>query len=202
VFPRTTVIPLGVRRFEGALLLVGALLLLAGCGAPPQPLPKSPPPAVSSSGPVSPAPSLPLITSTLPPLGSYAPGPGLPSYPVATLRPTTGPTLGTRSPTPTPSHAARCAGPPTGAEIIALLKKESGVPKVPLKVLEGPFCSGDWSFTTVGLSGETAQQDEALMVVTTGRGATLDTVAAGSDVCIDRVVTEAPPGIRVLACGL
>jgi hypothetical protein len=37
--------------------------------------------------------------------------------------------------------------------------------------------------------------------VSTGRGSTLALVAAGSDVCVNRVETEAPPGIRVLACG-
>jgi hypothetical protein len=38
-------------------------------------------------------------------------------------------------------------------------------------------------------------------VVATGAGTTLALVAAGSDVCIERVQTTAPPGIRVLACG-
>ncbi|MFD0519292.1 hypothetical protein [Paractinoplanes durhamensis] len=66
---------------------------------------------------------------------------------------------------------------------------------------DGPYCSGIWSFSTVEVSGESADQLEPLMVVTTGKDTTLALVAAGSDVCIDRVQTEAPPGIRVLACG-
>ncbi len=39
------------------------------------------------------------------------------------------------------------------------------------------------------------------MVLATGKGTTLTFVAAGSDVCSNRVQTSAPPGIRVLACG-
>jgi hypothetical protein len=194
VSPRTRVIPTGVR-----LLPLGALLLLAACGEPPQPLPKSPPQAAPSSAPVSLGPSFPLGNQSLPPVVTFPPGQTFPTYPTPTLNST----AGTSSPTPTPSHAARCTGSPTGTEIIAMLRRKSSssLPSGPLAVLEGPFCSGTWSFTRLGLSGEADDQDEALMVMATGKGSTLGLVAAGSDVCTPQVETQAPPGIRVLACG-
>jgi hypothetical protein len=189
VSPRTRLIPLGV------------LLLLAACGEPPQQMPASPPHATSSSGSsVAPVPSLPTVTQPLPTLGSYPAGQAYPTYPTYTANVPTTP-AGTIAATPTPSHAARCSGAPTAAQIIALIKGRPGIPSAPLKVLDGPFCSGAWSFTTVGLSGETEDQDEPLMVVATGKGTTLAQVAAGSDVCIDQVQNGAPAGIRVLACG-
>ena len=46
-----------------------------------------------------------------------------------------------------------------------------------------------------------ADQVEPLMVVTTGTGAKLALVAAGTHVCNAKVQAEAPAGIRVLACG-
>ena len=70
-----------------------------------------------------------------------------------------------------------------------------------MRIYQGPFCAGTWSYTTVEVTGEGADELEPLMVVATGTGATLALVAAGSEVCIDRVQTAAPPGIRVLACG-
>lgn len=190
VFPRT-------RR----LIPLGALILLAACGEPPQALPKSPPYVTPSGAPISLSPSLPLVTQPLPTL-TYPPGqttytPYTP-YPTATTTTTPATTV---SPTPTPSHAARCSGEPTGAQIIALIKGKDGIPNAPLQVNGGPYCSGDWSFTTVELAGETDDQDEPQMVVTTGKGSTLAKVAAGSDVCTNRVQSAAPAGIRVLACG-
>jgi hypothetical protein len=153
------------------------------------------------------APSLPLGQQPLPTLTGY---PTYPTNPYPTnLGPTTLPTAArtptptptTKSPSPTPSHAGRCAGPPTGAQILAELKKKDGVPNAPLRVFEGPFCSGTWSFTTVEVIGRTEDQVEPLMVVATRTGSTLDVVAAGSDVCIARVEADAPPAVRVLACG-
>ncbi len=187
VFPRTRLIPLGV------------LVLLAACGEPPQQLPASPPYAAPSGAPISLGPSFPLTGSgqSLPPLTSYPTGQVLPG---ATLPTATTP-AGTVSPTPTPSHAPACTGSPTKSQIITLIKGQPGIPSDPLEVTDGPFCSGDWSFTTVGLTGGDAEQDEPLMAVSTGKGSTLALVAAGSDVCVNRVETEAPPGIRVLACG-
>ncbi|GIE96518.1 hypothetical protein [Paractinoplanes rishiriensis] len=180
--PRTRLIPLGV------------LVLLAGCGEPPRQLPESPPYVTPSAPPISLAPSLPLVTQPLPPLnsnlGTY------PSYPVPTTT-----TATTVPATPTPSHASLCPGPPTKAQIITLIRGKPGIPDAPLKVTDGPYCSGDWSFSQVVLSDETADEDEALLVVSTGKGATLALVEAGSEVCTPQVERDAPPGIRVLACG-
>lgn len=182
--------------------LVGALAVLSACGAPPEPPPKSPPYAAASAAPSSVQPSLPLGMPLPTPTG-YPTTPAYPTYPVATVRPTatatTPPT--TKAPSPTPSHAGRCTGEPTASQILTLIKGEDGVPDAALKVFEGPFCAGTWSFATVEVDGRTTNEVEPLMVVTTGKGSTLALVAAGSDVCVNQVQTGAPPGIRVLACG-
>jgi len=194
VFPRTRPIPLGV--------LIGALLtLLSACGTPPPPPQKSPPLAGPSGAPLSLGPSVPGIAPTLAPtvaptVGAY---PTYPTYAAPTYTTTTPAT--TVSPTPTPSHAARCTGSPTGAQILTLIKGKPGIPNKTLKVDAGPYCSGTWSFTTVEVTGETEDQLEPLMVAATGKDATLALVAAGSDVCTDQVQNDAPAGIRVLACG-
>jgi hypothetical protein len=190
-----------------------ALLLLTAaagaCGEPPEPLPSAPPyetPPPQSAGtapitadPVTTAPTLPGANPTVPP---YA-------YPTATTPTTRAPTTTTPttrapttvSPTPTPSHAPRCPGAPTGAQILALIDGKPGIPHAALRVRGGPYCTGAWSFTTVEISGRDEDELEPLMVLATGRNATLALVAAGSDVCGDRTQREAPPGIRVLACG-
>jgi hypothetical protein len=177
-------------------LLAGLLVLLSACGEPPQALPTAPPYLPASAASVEPplpttVPALPTVPPvTLPP-------PAYPPVPATTAAPPT-----TTSPTPTPSHAPACLGEPTGAQILALVKEQKkGVPTEPLKVDQGPLCSGDWSFTTVEIVGKNEDQLEPLMVLATGKGATLTFVAAGSDVCSNRVQTTAPAGIRVLACG-
>jgi hypothetical protein len=205
VFPRTRLIPLGV--------LVGALTLLSACGTPPQPPLKSPPLASPSAAPLSLPPSalpgLPPATTgptpaTTPTLGAYPTYPAYTfptyTYPGYTYPPYTPPAT-TASPSPTPSHAARCTGSPTGAQILAMIKDMNGIPKVKLQVDSGPYCSGDWSFTMVKVAGSNDDQLEPLAVVATGKDTTLTPVAVGSYVCTNRVLTTAPPGIRVLACG-
>ncbi len=194
VSPRTPVIPLA--------LLTAATALLSACGEPPQPLPTSPPYVTPSAAPISLGPSLDL---SLPTVGSP---PAPTTYPTVTTYPTatTPPTVTTTGPetipaTPTPSHAAKCPAEPTAAQILALIKGKPGIPNKTMRVYEGPFCSGEWSFTTVEVTGEGADDLEPLMVAATGAGTTLALVAAGSDVCIDKVQTTAPPGIRVMACG-
>ncbi|WP_433299377.1 hypothetical protein ACQP2F_46015 [Actinoplanes sp. CA-030573] len=211
--PRTHLIPLSV--LSGALVVA-----LAACGEPPQALPKSPPLPSPSAAPLSlpasppggPALGVPTAgaTQTLPTLGIT---PTLPAYPNGypnnvpgyPVHPTTTPTHGTGpatvSPTPTPSHAAKCTGSPTAAQIITLLKGDKGMPDKPLRVADGPFCQSDWSFATLEVVGESEDQTEPLMVVATGKDATLKKVAAGSEVCLNKVVANAPAGIRVLACG-
>ncbi len=195
VSPHTRFIPLGA-------LALGVLALVGACGEPPQPLPTSPPYATSSDAPISLGPSqipgLPVATApTLAATPTFAGG-TYPTYaaPTATTTPPT-----TISPTPTPSHAPRCTGAPTGAQILTLIKGKPGIPNTTLQVASGPYCSGDWSFTTVQKAGADADQLEPLMVVATGKNTTLKLIAAGSEVCVDQVQTTAPPGIRVLACG-
>jgi hypothetical protein len=191
VFPRTRLIP-----------LTGAVIgLLAACGEPPQPLPTSPPFTAPSSLPVASAPALPATTlpTTVPTFTGFPTTIPPYAYPTATIPPTTAPT--TKSPTPTPSHAARCATEPTAARILTLIKGKPGIPTDPLRVSDGPFCSGTWSFTSVEVTNKNADETDPLLVVSTGTGDQLALVTAGSDVCIDRVQSEAPTGIRVLACG-
>ncbi|MGK5679839.1 hypothetical protein [Actinoplanes sp. URMC 104] len=209
--PRTPLIP---------LVLAAAAVLLGACGEPPQPLPSSPPYAPPSAAPISIGPSGPMLPTGLPdlptalpttlptglptglptpPIGGYPTGGLPPAQPPRTTTTTTAPE--TISPTPTPSHAAKCPAEPTGAQILELIKGRPGIPAKPMRVFEGPFCSGTWSFATVEATGDDADDLEPLMVVATGTGPTLALVAAGSDVCISRVQTGAPPGIRVLACG-
>jgi hypothetical protein len=127
---------------------------------------------------------------------------GYPTLGATTTSPTSRPTvLPPRTPGPTPSHAARCTGEPTGPQILALAKTMNGVPPDPLRVQAGPFCSAAWSLTTLEVTGKDTDQVEPLMVVATGKGSTLAPVALGQDVCNARVQRDAPPGIRVLACG-
>jgi hypothetical protein len=191
-------------------LLAGVLFLAStavACGEPPQAAPTSPTyvPDSAASGAVPPPVSVittqPALVPTPATYPAY-PTAAYPTYPAGT--PTTAPTTTAptiKSPTPTPSHAAKCSGEPTGAEILALINGQEGIPTDPLKVDSGPFCSGTWSFTTVQISGKNDDQLEPLMVVAIGKGTSIGLVGAGSDVCSDRVQTDAPSGIRVLACG-
>ena len=182
------------------LAAVGALLLTAACGAPPEPPPKAVPvPSAEVPGalPASAAPVPSLVPTPFTP--SISPVP-LPLPPMST--PTLPPAVTTSPPTaPVPSRAARCTGEPTGAQILALVDGRPGVPDKPLKVQDGPYCSGQWSYTTVELVGATPEQLEPLMVVTVGTGSARAVVAAGTDVCNPEVQSSAPPGVRVLACG-
>jgi hypothetical protein len=196
---------------RAAVLAGGVPLLLAACGEPPQPLPTSPPfsppPSGQPSGAV-PSAVLPTVTGApLPPglmpnpvyPGGY---PGLGGYtPPAVAPTTTAPTA--NSPTPTPPHAPKCAGTtqPTAAQILTLIKGKKGIPDKTLKVFDGPRCADDWSFASAGVASKPQSQQDPLFVVAVGPGTALQLVTAGSDVCNDPVRTDAPPGIRVLACG-
>ncbi|HEX7135592.1 MAG TPA: hypothetical protein VF228_23650, partial [Iamia sp.] len=46
-----------------------------------------------------------------------------------------------------------CTAEPTGAQILNLIKGKPGVPDATLRVFQGPFCSGTWSFATVEVDG-------------------------------------------------
>jgi hypothetical protein len=199
VSPRTRLIPLGA-------LSLGALALASACGEPPQPQPTSPPYVNVSAAPISLGPSqlpgLPIGTIQPTPAATPTLGGGTyPTYPAYTAPAATTTPATTVSPTPTPSHAPRCTGSPTGPAILTLIKGKPGIPSTTLQVDSGPYCSGDWSFATVEKAGANEDELEPLMVVATGKDATLTLVAAGSEVCTDQVQTTAPPGIRVLACG-
>jgi len=170
---------------------VGAAVLLAGCGAPPEPLPTGPPrfsdPSALPSGsgyPSAGAPSYPLPTG-------FPATPAYPTYPTATT-PTTPTTTG-------PPPAPKCANGPTKAQVLALVKGNPGIPpNTQLAVQSGPYCSGRWQYTTLAKPGVDL---DPLAVVTYGRPSALRLVELGQDVCSDKVQADAPVGIRVWACG-
>ncbi|WP_412743930.1 hypothetical protein [Krasilnikovia sp. MM14-A1004] len=196
---------LRVRRTAARLVVGGTLAALAGCaGAPPQPLPTAPPGAPSG---VPSAPAYPSLgVSGFPP--SALPSAGLPGVPPGGLPTGVPPTFATPptitappTTTPPPSPAGPCTKGPTGQQVLALINGKPGIPDSPLKVDGGPFCEQSWQFTTVRLASEDAKQDEPLFVVSRGKPNTLRLVEAGADVCSDQVQADAPPGIRVRACG-
>jgi hypothetical protein len=161
-----------------ALLIAGTVfagcLTLAGCGAPPQP----------DDPPVAAVPTRQSASTTaVTPAGSSS---------------------GTQSPTPSPTAsrfselvAVDCHGNPNAAEVITLLRNSSGLlpPTAPVTVLRGPFCAGDWQYTTIRMAGR-----DPLDVVSYGPASAMTLVTAGTDVCNVPVRTAAPPGIRTVAC--
>jgi hypothetical protein len=173
------------------------LLLIAACGSPPEALPTGPTIPHASSGAL-PASGVapPPVVATTPTLVITPTGATPPPVPTYTYTTPTTPATTTTSPTPTPSYAPRCTGQPTGAQVVTLAKKSPAVPDQNVSVLDGPYCSGTWSFTVIGMTGA-----EPLSVVTTGTGTTLTLVTVGTDVCNPTVKTQAPAGIRALACG-
>jgi hypothetical protein len=96
--------------------------------------------------------------------------------------------------------APRCRSGPTAEQVLAKVRSRPGVPpNARLKLTDGPYCAAQWQYSAVGLVAD--PRAEALLVVTRGRPAALELVEAGGDVCSDRVQADAPPGIRVRACG-
>ncbi|AGL21640.1 hypothetical protein L083_8130 [Actinoplanes sp. N902-109] len=208
-------------RLTGAGVLAGVVLVLGACGAPPTPPQSAPPPPTGSpSLDASPAlvPSLPPIAPTVPggPTGVVPTYPGVvptypgvvptypgvvptTRYPPPVTRTTTPPTTPATSP---PPGAPRCTNGPTAAQVIAAVQGTAGIPDDPLKVIDGPYCSGSWQFSVVEIAEKDAEDsDEELAVVTTGKPATLTLIEAGTDVCSTKVQSDAPTGIRVRACG-
>ncbi|WP_153040583.1 hypothetical protein [Actinoplanes sp. TFC3] len=199
------------------LLLTGAVVLLGACGEPPAP-PESAPPAPTGSAsfdplappltppPVSvpttgvPATTYPGVNPTYPGVTPTTTYPAYTPYTPPATQPTTTPTTPVTPTTPGPSTAPRCTSTgPTPKQLIAVVEGTAGIPDDPLKVTKGPFCSGTWQFSIMQIADESA--DEQLFVVTTGKPEALTLIEAGTDVCSAKVQSDAPPGIRVLACG-
>jgi hypothetical protein len=183
--------------------LIGATVLacaaaLTACGRPPE-LREQPGSVLpSSSGTPEPsAPGTPTIPPGLPT--------GLPTAPVDPLPPATSPpwspTPAAASPTARPT-APRCPGVPTGDQVLAALRRTSGVlPEgATLRVKDGPFCAGNWQYAVVQLVEN--PEPEPLQVLTRGRPGTLTVVTTGTDVCTTGVRAGAPAGIQALACDM
>ena len=87
-------------------------------------------------------------------------------------------------------------------EMIGLMVEgKPGIPDAELRVTEGPYCAKSWQFAVLGIAGKSDDDVEPLLVVTNGKPSALRLIAAGTDVCTERVESDAPPGIRVRACG-
>jgi hypothetical protein len=193
------------------VLVLAALVLLGGCGAPPEPALTAPPqapggsPGLLSSGPGYPPlgvpTALPTPTSTLPPVVlPTATYPTYPTYPTRTTRPTTAPTTSPATPGPTP--APKCTAGPSAQQVIAVVKVRPGIPDREIKIDEGPFCAGTWQYSVLEIVATGSEEKyEPLLAVTNGQPAQLKAIEAGTDVCSLKVKNEAPPGIRVRACG-
>ena len=187
------------RPFIPWLAVVVVAAALTGCGSPPQPLPTAPPEAhgdPSASGSIAPPlATTPAVPGQLPPAPVVTP----PTYPPLTY-PTPTPTPTTPA-SPTPSPAGLCKNGPTGAQVLAAVKGRAGIPDAELDVHAGPYCSGSWQFTELEIAGKDDDEVEPLLVVTRGKPSALTVVETGADVCSDQVQDDAPPGIRVRACG-
>jgi hypothetical protein len=137
---------------------------------------------------------------------------GLPTPPVGGLpatvpgggyTPPAVPTTTTVRPTSTVKPAAKCRNGPTAAQVLAELDGAPGIPAdVELTITDGPFCAGTWQFATAERKPDASGRTfDPLLVVTRGKPSALTLVEAGADVCSDIVQRDAPPGIRVRACG-
>lgn len=153
-------------------LALGAVLLAAGCGKPPDLRPK---------------PGVPIPT--------------LPTQPSPTGLPIPLPTV-SRSPAPSPAasfsetYYVACLGAPSGEQVIAAVRNKTKLlPKTgTIGVPTGPLCSGTWQYTILQ-----APDKDPLLVVTKGAPAALTIVTAGSDVCTITVRTQAPAGLLAAA---
>jgi hypothetical protein len=204
--------PVGPLPVLTGLALLAVLVVAAGCGAPPEPALTAPPTpggaSLSSSGPALPPLGLPTVlptpttTAAFPPLGlPTATYPTYPTYPTrTTTRPTTFPTTSPATPGPTP--APKCTNGPSAQQVITVVKPRPGIPDRELKVVDGPFCAGTWQYSVLEIVATGSEDDyEPLLAVTNGTPAQLKAIEAGTDVCSRKVQNEAPPGVRVRACG-
>src|SRR4051812_3662205 len=143
------------------LPVLGTATVLAACGAPPQPLPTAPPdtvgsPSAAPSAPVYPsagAPTYQAPAGGAPTAGypTYAGGP-VPGYPTVPAPGRT--TRAAPPPTTAPPPAPKCTKGPTGAQILAVLKGNPGIPAdKQLVVHAGPYCAGTWQYSSLGPPG-------------------------------------------------
>jgi hypothetical protein len=153
-----------------------AVLLLSGCGEPPDlrdgsARPTPPPATAAATGSATPTP---------PPFGE-PPG-----------------TVPTGVPTDAGLVAVACPGQPSRQRILDLVRGRDGLlPRTArVQVTSGPRCAAGWHFTGIDVTGY-----EPLQVVTRDQAGTLRLVTAGTDVCSVEVRVAAPVGIRTLACG-
>jgi hypothetical protein len=165
-----------------AALFVGAALagavLTTGCGVPPEL--RDPPGAVVPS------------PRTAPPTGGPTTIPSLP--------PTEAPSTGQPTATPTFSEAQAvpCNGQPSAAQVLALLRRTSGLLPSGVNATVGsgtPLCAGTWQYTVVNMP-----RQDPMLVVTRGAPGALTLVTAGTNVCNIPVRSGAPAGIRTVAC--
>jgi hypothetical protein len=147
-----------------------AVLALAGCGAPPE---------LRDASRVPPRTLTPTPTDA-----SASPTPLPPTLPVAATSASSD------------AVATDCQGRPSGAAIVALIRRSDLLPDgVQVTVEKPPVCAGSWQYTVLQVPGH-----EPLQVVSKGKPGSLTLVTAGTDVCSIPVRTGAPPGIRTLAC--
>lgn len=153
--------------------IVACAALTSACGVPPEL--RDPP------GDVVPSPKTEAPVTPLPSHSSQTPSTPSP----------------TRSGFPEET-AVSCGGRPTGAQVVAALRRSSGLlpSGVNVTVRAGdPQCAGTWQYAVVLIPNS-----DPLIVVTRGQPGSLTVVTAGTDVCSIPVRTEAPAGIRTLAC--
>jgi hypothetical protein len=169
--------PLRHRRALCAAALA-ACVTAAACGTPPE---------------LQPTPGVPVPSPSPSPSASASPTPG-----------TAGSAITPSPLVPTPSgfpeaYAVECAGRPTGAQVVRVLRRDGDLLPggAQVSVDTGPLCAGTWQYTVVTVPGR-----EPLAVVTRGRPGALRLVTAGTNVCSIPVRTQAPPGIRSAAACL
>ena len=159
---------------QGALALAVLGGALAGC----TPVPSSPArPSAAPQPSLSPSPTPAVVA---PPPVVVVP---VPPAPIPT---TTG---------PDDRVAVSCAGRPTAARVIALVRSNGMLTgNAPVTVQVGPLCAGSWQYTVLTGTGR-----EPLQVVSRGTPEALQLVAAGTDICSVQVRGQAPPGILSVA---
>ncbi|WBC00474.1 hypothetical protein O7543_21115 [Solwaraspora sp. WMMA2080] len=159
--------------------LVG-ISILAGCGRPPG--------VDASTADPAPAPALTGPPSSAPPGTPTPSASGVPSASPSRSAPADGFPV---------AVAVDCAGRPSAAQVVALLRRTDGLlpAGVQVSVPVAPRCAGSWQYTVVQIPSR-----EPLQVVTEGSPTSFTLVTAGTDVCVIPVRVGAPAGIRTLAC--